>query len=59
MTKKVTSKREKLFLSWLARPPVKSFKQPSFKDAGVDGYEFHDEIVKDYKIVKEVEHEDF
>jgi hypothetical protein len=28
------------------------------KDMGVDGYEYHDEILRDYKVV-EADHEDF
>ena len=58
-TKKVISKREKLFLNWLARPVTKlvttngtvKLVPPNPKDIGVDGYKYHDEILEDYKPV--------
>ena len=63
-TKKVISKREKLFLNWLARPAEDgTVNPPSYKkdnlqpgefnpkDIGVDGYKYHDEILEDYKPV--------
>ena len=69
-TKKVISKREKLFLNWMARPVVDGTVNPNYKpeidppsykkdnlqpgefnpkDIGVDGYEYHDDILEDYK----------
>ena len=57
MKKRIVNENEKAFLDFLTRP-INPFKQLGFKDLGVDGYEFHDEIKKDYKVV-EAEHEDF
>jgi len=58
MKKRIVNENEKAFLDFLSRP----IKQQEFnfnpKDNGIDGYEFHDEILKDYKVV-EGDHENF
>ena len=56
MKKRIVNEYEKAFLDFLTRP-IKPFKSIR-PDLSVDGYEFHDEIKKDYKVV-EAEHEDF
>ena len=56
MKKRIVNEYEKAFLDFLTRP-IKPFKYIR-PDLSVDGYEFHDEILKDYKVV-EGDHENF
>ena len=50
MKKRIVNEYEKAFLDFLTRP-IKPFKYIR-PDLSVDGYEFHDEIKKDYKVVE-------